>query len=211
MRRNGPPVEPHHGWSVLHVVTERGVTLIELMVVVTVAATLAAIAVPVMLAGLEAQRGAGAARYLAARMYEARFEAVKRSRFVALRFDPVSDDYVFTRIQDGNHNGIRTVDISSGIDTPVGGSTRLTHLFAGVSFALAVPPIDGASGSIRSASGPPISSRSIPTEVPHRGRSICAVAIAISPFASLARLGARGSFNSARRRSSGCRCRRLAG
>jgi len=128
---------------------ELGLTLVELMVVMSVATILTGIAVPAMLAGLEASRGAGAARYLAGRMYEARFEAVKRSTFVALRFQPAGDDYTFARIRDGSGNGIRTSDIAQGIDKPVGDPTQLAHLFSGVVFALdaAVGPIDGAGGS----------------------------------------------------------------
>jgi prepilin-type N-terminal cleavage/methylation domain-containing protein len=125
---------------------QHGVTLVELMVVVALATIVAGIAVPVMLAGLEASRGAAAARYLAARMYETRFEAVKRSTFVALRFEAAGDDYTFTRIRDGNRNGVLSMDIASGIDTPIGDPTRLSHLFSGVSFALGVNPIDGMAG-----------------------------------------------------------------
>lgn len=127
--------------------SQRGASLIELIVVIALASVMAGFAVPALLAGVDANRGAAAARYLAARMYETRFEAVKRSAFVALRFQAVGDDYTFTPVLDGNHNGVRTADIASGIDRPIGDRSRLGHLFTGVTFGLdsKVGPIDGGS------------------------------------------------------------------
>lgn len=127
--------------------SQRGASLIELIVVIALASVMAGFAVPALLAGVDANRGAAAARYLAARMYETRFEAVKRSAFVALRFQAVGDDYTFTPVLDGNHNGVRTADIAGGIDRPIGDRSRLGHLFTGVTFGLdsKVGPIDGGS------------------------------------------------------------------
>jgi hypothetical protein len=38
---------------------------------------------------------------------------------------------------DGNHNGVRTLDIEAGIDRPVGESIRLSELFPGVTIGMA--------------------------------------------------------------------------
>ena len=61
-----------------------GYSLLEVVFVAGLGATLTAAAVPQVLAGLDDQRAAIAARYIAARFQRARMEAVRRSAFVAL-------------------------------------------------------------------------------------------------------------------------------
>ena len=63
-----------------------GYSLVELMVVAGLVATLSAIAVPQTLAALDDSRTVGAARYIAARFQRARMEAVMRSAQVGIRF-----------------------------------------------------------------------------------------------------------------------------
>ncbi|HEX6260634.1 MAG TPA: hypothetical protein VFZ51_08255, partial [Woeseiaceae bacterium] len=74
---------------------------------------------------------------------------VRRSTCVALRFQPVGADYSFAPFEDGNGNGVRTVDIQSGIDRQVAPYERLGDKFAGIQFKLApgVPDANGVSGT----------------------------------------------------------------
>jgi hypothetical protein len=43
-------------------------------------------------------------------------EAVKRSASVALKFEKEDGDYAYAAYVDGNANGIRTLDIRTGVD-----------------------------------------------------------------------------------------------
>jgi hypothetical protein len=108
-------------------------------------ATLLGIAIPPMLAGLDDARASSAARHLAAQLGAARFEAVRRSTFVGLRFQSGTPDYVFTKVVDGNENGLRTSDIARGVDRTVTPPAQLAWDFPGVTFGLlpGVPGVDG--------------------------------------------------------------------
>ena len=126
-----------------------GYSLIELVLVVAVTATLAGLAVPLFSTTIDDIHAAGAARHIAARIASDRIEAVRRSSAVALRFERQGADYAFTTFIDGNGNGVRAADITSGIDRSSGRRERLSDFFAGASFGLldGVPDIDGGSGN----------------------------------------------------------------
>ena len=81
--------------------SDRGYTLIEVLAVLALMATTAAAAVPLALNSLDRSRTAGAASYVASRLMLARFDAVKRSTFVALQFVLKPDGYWFRPYQDG--------------------------------------------------------------------------------------------------------------
>jgi len=122
-----------------------GFTLIELLFAAAVAGTVTAIAVPQFLSGLDDVRAHNAARHLAQQLALARMDAIKRSRFVGLRFEPGSPDYAITLFADGNGNGIRSADITSGVDPPLGPADVLGWHFQGVVFGVlpGVPDADG--------------------------------------------------------------------
>jgi prepilin-type N-terminal cleavage/methylation domain-containing protein len=132
---------------------QAGLTLLELLFVLSLSVILSAMAIPELLGGLDEMRTAAAARYVSGRLAEARMEAVKRSRRVGYRFQPFADDYRFTPFADGNGNGVRTADIAKGIDRPIGTGDSLSEKFGHVRFGLlpGVPLIDGSA-----AGGDPI-------------------------------------------------------
>ena len=72
------------GPLVMKIAGARGFSLVELLLVAAIGATLVAAAIPQMAAGLDDQRTLIAARYVAARFQRARMEAVMRSSIVAL-------------------------------------------------------------------------------------------------------------------------------
>jgi prepilin-type N-terminal cleavage/methylation domain-containing protein len=117
-------------------VSERGYSLIEVLAVVTLAAILAAAAVPLAHNTLDRSRTAGAASYVASRLMLARLEAVKRSTFVAVQFVLKPDGYWFRTYADGNGNGVLARDISRGVDPPIGSDERLDRQFPGVMFGI---------------------------------------------------------------------------
>jgi hypothetical protein len=123
-----------------------GFTVIELLLTLALTTVLVGMAVPMTGGALDEIRTASAARYLAARIVNGRMDAIKRSTAVALRFEPMAPDYTFTPYADGNANGVRTADISSGIDPALGAPRRLRDEFAGVQFGLmtGLPDADGA-------------------------------------------------------------------
>ncbi|MDQ3211345.1 MAG: prepilin-type N-terminal cleavage/methylation domain-containing protein [Acidobacteriota bacterium] len=122
-----------------------GFTLVEVMFTVSIAIVLAGITMPVSRAALDDLQTAGAARYVAGLVFNARMDALKRSRSVGFRFEPAGNDYVFRTFVDGNGNGLRTIDIRNGSDGPLDAPQRLADHFPGVRFGLrtGVPDADG--------------------------------------------------------------------
>ena len=129
----------------------RGVTILELIFAMAASITVGALAVASSSAAIDEMRAALAARYIAGRIAAIRIDAVRRGASVALRFEPVADDYTFTPYEDGNGNGVRTAEIRDGIDRAVGGAERLGGKFPGVRFELAegIPDVDGGTGTGR--------------------------------------------------------------
>ncbi|MDQ3487613.1 MAG: hypothetical protein M3468_07750 [Acidobacteriota bacterium] len=108
-------------------------------------ATLAGFAVPIASGTVDDLRAAGAARHMAARIATNRLDAVRRAATVSLRFERRGTDYAFTTFLDGNGNGVRTADISAGVDKPIAAADLLRNHFPGVTFGLraGVPDLDG--------------------------------------------------------------------
>jgi len=125
--------------------SSHGYSLAELVFVCGLVATLSGIAIPELLTAMDDYRTAGAARYLSTRLHQARMEAVKRSADVALRFVASSEGFTCTVYVDGNRNGVRTHDISAGIDWPLSPVERMSNQFPGIDFGLlpGLPSIDG--------------------------------------------------------------------
>jgi hypothetical protein len=119
-------------------------TMSELVVVLGLIATGTATTLPVVLAGLDEARVAGAARYLSSRLAETRMEAIQRSTEVALRFALTDGQYAYTVYVDGNSNGVLSRDIERGVDRPILGPERLSDSFRNVEFGAqpGLPPIE---------------------------------------------------------------------
>jgi len=98
---------------------------------------LCGITVPYLLQSIERARAMAAARYVAQQCGLARFQAVARSAIVAVRFLERDGEYEIEMFLDGNRNGVRTVDIASGVDVALTRPARLTALFAGARIGIA--------------------------------------------------------------------------
>jgi type II secretory pathway pseudopilin PulG len=124
------------------------VSLVELMLVLSMTATLIAIAVPQCMDSLDEFRTRAAAHYLAMRLADARVDAIKRSTFVGLRFEPVGADYRFTKVADGDGDGLSTIDVERGKDPVVAAPDMLAWHFTGVTFGIlpGLPDADGVPG-----------------------------------------------------------------
>jgi len=125
----------------------QGYSLIETIFVAGLAATITAIAVPQIWAGLDDYRASGAARYMATRLQRTRMEAIARSAAVGMRFVRSGGSYAHAEFVDGNRNGVLSRDIDSGVDRPLRPPERLSEQFTGVDFGTLpdVPPIDAGS------------------------------------------------------------------
>lgn len=128
-------------------------SLIELLFVLGLAATLTIVSAPGLSAALNDVRAAGAARYVAARLQQARLRAVTRTRDTALEITRDADGYLLTVYEDGNRNGVLARDMDSGVDAPVGRTERVVDQFPGVDFG-ALPGIPGAESSTPPGSDP---------------------------------------------------------
>jgi type II secretory pathway pseudopilin PulG len=123
-------------------VRDSGYTTLELLMVVSITIVASGAAIPLATNSVDRTRAAGAARYVAGRMATARFEAVRRSAFVAIRF--VRDDAGFSlrSYVDGNRNGVLSGDITRGIDVPLTAGERLEHHYSGITFGI-LPNVTG--------------------------------------------------------------------
>ena len=125
-----------------------GYTLLELMFAVTLGLTICAMAVPQLAAAADEVRAAGAARYVATKLQQARTEAVSRSTDVGWQFvTDAGGSYAYALYLDGNGNGIRTYDMEQAIDPQIIPIERLAEQFAGVDFGVipGLPAIDSGS------------------------------------------------------------------
>jgi len=122
-----------------------GITAIELLFALAASTTVAAMAMTWTTSAIDELRTAMAARYVAGRIGAARLDAVRRASSVALRFEAAGEDYVYTPVEDGNGNGVRTAEIQAGVDRVLGPPERLRDKFADVRFELGVgvPDADG--------------------------------------------------------------------
>ena len=130
--------------------TNRGIGLIELLFVLALGLTLTSMAVPLTADVVEETRVASAARNLATRIGGMRIDALKRSTCIGMRFQRAGpDDYSVELFVDGNGNGVRTAEISAGIDVRHGSPERIGDQFPGVLFGLlpGIPDADAQSGT----------------------------------------------------------------
>ncbi|HSP93227.1 MAG TPA: GspH/FimT family pseudopilin [Thermoanaerobaculia bacterium] len=97
-----------------------GFSAVELVAVLAMLAAATAVAAPGAMrlrAALSVRSGAAqtSAAFLRARAY-----AIARGRHVGIKFRKNGDRYEWALYVDGNGNGIRTADIESGVDRPLG-------------------------------------------------------------------------------------------
>jgi type II secretory pathway pseudopilin PulG len=116
--------------------SERGASIVELLVVLVVVASLAAMAAPSTANAMDAGRARQAAGFLASRLRLAKQQAVLHTASVGLVFDVVNTRWIFRVCADGNGNGLRRSEIVKGQDTCLEGPIDLGQLYPGVTVAV---------------------------------------------------------------------------
>jgi len=113
-----------------------GSSLVEILAAVVVCLAVAAIAVPRIGTHRDQIRAAGAARYVASRVYLTRAESVKRGVHVGMAFLPTGAGFRYGTFADGNRNGVRSADITQGVDRQLTPWETLSDHFPGTSFGI---------------------------------------------------------------------------
>jgi hypothetical protein len=119
----------HHRGLERVVASERGMSLVEVLLALAIAMTVGAMTVAVTATAIDDMRTAVAARYIAGRIGSARIDAVRRGTAVALRFEAEDDDYMYAPHEDGNGNGVRSAEIRTGVDRPLVAFEKLGDKF----------------------------------------------------------------------------------
>jgi prepilin-type N-terminal cleavage/methylation domain-containing protein len=128
--------------------SERGLSLVEMLVVCGVVGVLAASAAPSLRAYARRAHIEGATRVFKGEFAKARSMAVRNGVYTAIRFEPTDDGVEFSVYADGNRNGVRSVDIEAGLDRRIAGPFPVTGGAPGVRLGFtpglpAVPPETG--------------------------------------------------------------------
>ena len=133
---------------------DRGAALVDVIFAAGLVAVLSGIAIPV----IEAARAHGAARagarVVAARLQQARMDALKRNAMVAVRFDPANLD-LFRVYADGDGDGVSQTDIDAATDPPLTPAQHLSDFARAVVLRVRdeVPEPDGG-GTIAAGTDP---------------------------------------------------------
>jgi type II secretory pathway pseudopilin PulG len=128
---------------------DAGVSLLEALVVVTIAVVVAGMSLPTAAAALDDGRARQAAAFAAGELRGTKQEAVMKSAAVGLVFNAQGNVWTYRRCVDGNTNGVRKVDIASGKDH-CAQTMDLSAMFAGVVIGVD-PTIPGPDGDPSSA------------------------------------------------------------
>lgn len=126
----------------------RGFSLVESVVVIGIGLTMAAIALPVYRSMYADAHLVGAGQSFRTQFRLAASMAVRSNAYTAIRFEKRGEEFWYAVYRDGNHNGVRAVDIASGRDVRVSGPFPLTGGAPSVRVGInpgvpAVPPDSG--------------------------------------------------------------------
>jgi type II secretory pathway pseudopilin PulG len=124
---------------------DEGASLIDVLVVLAIIATVTGISVPASGTFVDAGRARQAAAFVASRFRLARIEALNKAANVGVVFDLVDGRWSIRICRDGNRNGLRRADIRNAIDPCVDGPHHFSALFPGVEIAVD-PTLRGPAG-----------------------------------------------------------------
>ena len=137
MRHCGPG-RPVPGRPTLLAAGDHGLAYVDLVIALALVCMLAGLVMPATAEVVDASRARHAAGFMASQFRLARLRAVASTRSVGLVFDQVGARWLVRICTDGNGNGLRRSDLTSGDDTCAGDPYDLTDLFPGM--AISVDP-----------------------------------------------------------------------
>jgi Tfp pilus assembly protein FimT len=114
--------------------SDKGRSLIEVLMMMVVMAILAGLAIPHSWRFVQEYRLRGASLYMRGLIRQVRALAASKNTYVGIVFDQVDGGPELAIHIDGNANGIRRSDIRSGIDKRIRRPMRLGDLFPGVRY-----------------------------------------------------------------------------
>ena len=135
--------------------SERGVALIDAVFTAGLIAVLSGIALPMLRAMRQHDEARVAARFFAARLQQARIEALRRNTTVAVRFEPDDLDR-FAVYADGDRDGVLESDIARGADILLATETRLSNYTGDVAFRINQPIVEPETGVAAAAGTDPV-------------------------------------------------------
>ena len=134
---------------------ERGATLVETVVAAGIVVLTVGISVPLLSTGRHERQVIDAARFISGRIMLARASAARRGAAVGIRFTSGTNGVRFRSFVDTNGNGIRTSDITAGVDLPIDVEASLGEHVNGVRFGLSpAAPAIGATTPAGSGADP---------------------------------------------------------
>ena len=134
---------------------QRGAALIDVVISAGLVAVLSGIAIPAWVATRQSGATRASARFVAARLQQARVEALKRNVSVALRFDPEDLDR-FAIFADGDDDGVLESDVTSGIDRRIVPEQRLSDFTGQVSLRIWQDVPEPETGTVLTAGSDPL-------------------------------------------------------
>lgn len=128
--------------------SERGYTLVEMVLVVAIIFTMVAVSVPILQAYAEDAHILGAGRKFKGEFRKARSIATRLGVQTAIRFEEKTDGLYYSLYVDGNYNGVLSAEIGAGADRRISGPLRVDAGAPGVRVGInrdvpAIPPDRG--------------------------------------------------------------------
>jgi prepilin-type N-terminal cleavage/methylation domain-containing protein len=120
------------------VAASKGYTLAELLAVLAIVAMAVAVTLPAAAMLRDGGRAAAGARTMATILSAQRFKSVTGHRVRGLQFRRIGDTWTWREVADGNGNGLRTAEITRGVDPVLAADDSLGHLVQDVKLGL--PP-----------------------------------------------------------------------
>jgi prepilin-type N-terminal cleavage/methylation domain-containing protein len=105
--------------------SERGFTLIELLITIAVIGMIAAVTFPAMLTLQRRAAARNAASELRTIFFAARMRAIARGRNCGVKFTNAAGGWTYALYDDGDGDGVRNDDITSGVDKLAQSSRRV--------------------------------------------------------------------------------------
>lgn len=135
--------------TVVHAHGAGGFSFVELLLVVALIATMTGLTVPVTAHAIDDGRARQAAGFMASQLRLARQQAALQGRVVGLLFDRVGSRWTFRMCVDGNGDGVRRAEVSTGTDVCPDIPLDLEGMFPGLEVAVdaGLPGPDGEAGS----------------------------------------------------------------